>query len=158
MSEALADKVIRRIDQAAESYYRLIILVAPAGSGKTATLRNVQERTDALLLNVNLELSRRMLELTERQRTLQLPRLLSDVVKESQVDVILLDNIEMLFDISLQQDPMRLLQGLSRDKTVVVAWSGTIDSEYLAYATPDHSEYRRYPFKDILVVRSEVSA
>lgn len=158
MSEALADKVIREIGQAAELYHRLIILAAPAGSGKTAALRNIQERLEVQLLNVNLELSRRMLELTERQRTLQLPRLLSDVTKEPQADVILLDNIEVLFDISLQQDPMRLLQGLSRDKTVVVAWSGTIDGGYLIYATPDHPEYRRYPIKDFLVVKPEVAA
>ena len=62
-----------------------------------------------------------------------------------QADVILLDNIEVLFDVSLKQDPLRLLQGLSRNKTVVAAWSGSIDGEHMVYATPDHPEYRRYP-------------
>ncbi|MFH0778123.1 MAG: BREX-3 system P-loop-containing protein BrxF, partial [Candidatus Eisenbacteria bacterium] len=74
MAEPLADRVIRRIGQAAELYHRLVLLVAPAGSGKTAALRDVHQRTDAPLLNVNLELSRHMLDLTERQRALQLPR------------------------------------------------------------------------------------
>ena len=71
--ESLADRVIRKIDQAAELYYRLILLVAPAGAGKTAALQDVHEHTDAPVVNVNLELSRRMLDLTERQRILQLP-------------------------------------------------------------------------------------
>ncbi|HSW63924.1 MAG TPA: BREX-3 system P-loop-containing protein BrxF [Dissulfurispiraceae bacterium] len=126
MAEPLADRVIRRIGQAAELYHRLVMLVAPAGAGKTAALQDVHERTAVPLVNVNLELSRRMLDLSERQRALQLPRLLSEIVSASAAEVILLDNVEVLFDVSLKQDPLRLLQGLSRNKTVVAAWSGEI--------------------------------
>jgi len=158
MTEPLADTVIQRISQAAELYYRLVMLVAPAGAGKTTALQAVHEQTKAPLLNVNLELSRRMLDLTERQRALQLPRLLSEMVNVAQADVILLDNIEMLFDISLKQDPLRLLQGLSRNKTVVAAWSGSIDGKHMIYATPDHPEYKRYPLRDFLVVNPEAAA
>jgi hypothetical protein len=145
-----------KIDQVAELYHRLVLLVASAGAGKTAALRDVQQRRGVPLVNVNLELSRQMLDLTERQRALQLPRLLSDVVNASESEVILLDNIEVLFDVSLKQDPLRLLQGLSRNKTVVAAWSGSVDGQYLVYATPDHPEYRRYPLRDILVVQPEI--
>lgn len=52
-----------------------------------------------------------MLDLTERQRALQLPRLLTEIVGTSADDVILVDNIEILFDVSLMLDPLRLLQG-----------------------------------------------
>jgi hypothetical protein len=152
MAEPLADRVIRRIGQATELYHRLVVLVAPAGAGKTAALQDVHERTAAPLVNVNLELSRRMLDLTERQRALQVPRLLAEIVGASAADVVLLDNVEVLFDVSLKQDPLRLLQGLSRNKTVVVAWSGSIDGEHMVYATPDHPEYRRYPLRDLTYV------
>ena len=158
MAEPFADKVMRSIDQAAELYHRLVMLVAPAGAGKTAALRDVHQRKGTPLVNVNLELSRRMLDLTERQRALQLPRLLSEVVNTSETDVILLDNIEVLFDVSLKQDPLRLLQGLSRNKTVVAAWSGSIDDEHMVYATPDHPEYRRYSVRDVLVVQPEIAS
>ena len=158
MAEPLADRVIKRIDQAAELYHRLVMLVAPAGAGKTAALQDVHERTMAPLVNVNLELSRRMLDLTERQRALQLPRLLAEIVGISAADVVLLDNVEVLFDVSLKQDPLRLLQGLSRNKTVVAAWSGSIDGEHMVYATPDHPEYKRYPLRDFLVVNPEAVA
>ena len=158
MAEPLADRVIKRIGQVAELYHRLVMLVAPAGAGKTAALQDVHERTAAPLVNVNLELSRRMLDLTERQRALQLPRLLAEIVGASAADVVLLDNVEVLFDVSLKQDPLRLLQGLSRNKTVVAAWSGSIDGEHMVYATPDHPEYKRYPLRDFLVVTSEAVA
>jgi len=157
--EPLADKLIQKLEQAKELYYRLVLLVAPAGSGKTATLRNVHERTLFPLINVNLELSRRMLDLTERQRILQLPRILSELMTEKESDVVLLDNIEILFDVRLKQDPLRLLQGISRNVTVVAALSACISTQSsslrLIYATPDHSEYKNYPVRDFLVVNNE---
>ena len=156
MAEPLADIVIHKIEQAAELYHRLVLLVAPAGSGKTAVLLDVHKRTSAPYINVNLELSRRMLDLTERQRALQIPRLLLDIVGEA--PVVLLDNIEILFDISLMLDTLRLLQGLSRNRTVVAAWSGSIIGENLVYAAPDHPEYKRYPVQDLLVVSPEAIA
>ena len=158
MPEPLTDRVIRSIGQAAELYHRLVLLVAPAGTGKTAVLQDVHERTGASLINVNLELSRRMLELTERQRALQLPGLLSEIVNAAQADRILLDNIELLFDVLLKQDALRLLQGLSRNKTVVAAWSGSVDGEHIIYATPGHTEYKRYRVQDFVVINPKAAA
>ena len=157
MAEPLADHIIRKVKQAAELYHRLMLVIAPAGAGKTTALLDIQDRTGAPLVNVNLELSRRMLDLTERQRALQLPRLLRDLVSKSEGEMILLDNIEILFDVGLKQDPLRLLQGLSRNKTVVAAWNGTIVEDSLTYAAPAHPEYRRYPMRDFLVASPEVT-
>jgi predicted ATPase len=148
----LADRILQEIEQAAALYHRLVLVVAATGSGKTSALSEVHQQTAAPLINVNLELSRLMLELTERQRSLQVPRLLSDIVTASKAEVVLLDNIEMLFDIGLKQDPLRLLQGLSRNMTVVASWNGTVDGKNLIYAKADHPEYRRYPIADFLVV------
>lgn len=158
MAEPLADQVMRKIDQAAELYHRLIVVVAPAGAGKTTALQEVQERTGAPLINVNLGLSRRMLDLTERQRVLLLPRLLGEIVNEAEGDRILFDNTEMLFNVSLRQDPLRLLQGLSRNKTVVASWNGSVKSGHITYAVPDHPEYRRYPIRDLLIAGPEAMA
>jgi hypothetical protein len=158
MPESLADKLMQSISQAPELYHRLVLLVAPAGGGKTTALRDVAERTGAPLVNLNLELSRRMLDLTERQRALQLPGLLKEIVSANRQDVVLLDNIEVLFDVTLKQDPLRLLQGLSRNTTVVAAWGGSIQGQTVIYATPGHPEYRRYPLRDFLVVSPEIQA
>lgn len=158
MAEPLADRLIRKIEEAADLYHRLVILAGPAGSGKTAALRIVNERIAAPLINVNLELSRRLLDLTARQRSLQLPPLVANIVAASDADVTLLDNIEILFDINLKQDPLRLLQGISRNRTVVAAWNGTIEGNHLVYAKPGHTEHRRYPLRDCLVVTPEATS
>jgi len=155
MSEPLADQIVRKIKQATELYYRLLLVVAPADAGKTTALQKVRDRTAAPLVNINLELARRMLDLTERQRALELPRLLREIVRSNDDEMILLDNIEIIFDIGLKQDPLRLLQGLSRDKTVVATWMGSVVEDCLTYAVPAHPEYRRYPIRDILVASPE---
>jgi ribose 1,5-bisphosphokinase PhnN len=56
------------IRQAASQYFRLVLLVAPSGSGKTALLQAVAQENSLPLLNINLELSKRLLELTRSQQ------------------------------------------------------------------------------------------
>ena len=155
MPNSLSDQIISLIQQVPELYHRLVLVVAPSGSGKTSALKEVQQSLGAPLINVNLEISRRMLELTTRQRALQASRLLEDILRENRSDVVLLDNIEILFEKSLKQDPLRLLQGLSRNRTIVATWNGKIGDNYLIYAAPDHPEYRRYPCRDLQVVTPE---
>jgi len=152
MTNLLVEKVMTKIGQAASSYYRLVLLVAPSGMGKTDVLQAVQEHASIPFVNVNLELSKLMLELTERQRAVQLPSLFASLLDEFANDVLLLDNIEILFDPSLKQDPLRLLKGLSRNRTIVSSWNGFIEDEHLIYAEPNHVEYRRYPLEDFLIV------
>jgi hypothetical protein len=155
MGEPLADKIMRKVKQLDEPYHRLMLVVAPSGGGKTTALQDVQDRTGAPLVNVNLELSRLMLDLTQRQRALQLPRLLREIVDKDADKMTLLDNTELLFDVGLKQDPLRLLQGLSRNKTVVASWRGAIYNNFLTYAEPGHPEYKQYPVHDFLVASPE---
>ena len=157
MASRMSDNLLFKIDEVAELYYRLLLLVAPSGSGKTRALQQLASETGAPLLNLNLEVSKRLLELTERQRALKLPEILQEAVGVDD-PLVLLDNIEILFDLTLQQDPLRILQRLSRNRTVVAAWNGTIDGGYLRYATPEHPEYRRYAASDLAIVCPEAVA
>jgi hypothetical protein len=147
---------------ARELYHRMILVVSPPGGGRTKALRSVQEKTDSRFLNVSLELSRSLLDLTERQRKLQASRVLgqlvSDAAAASEENVepgsgtVLLDNIELLFDASLALDPLRLLEEISRNWTLVVAWPGQVEGGWLLYARPGHPEYKRYPVGDLMIV------
>lgn len=153
MATSSADQVMASMEHAAGLYHRLVLLVAPSGSGKTAVLQEVAKRTNSARINLNLELSKRLLELTLRQRVLRVRELIEEILDETSGDAVLLDNIELLFDRSLQQDPLRLLQSISRNRTVVATWNGTIEGGQLTYASPDHHEYRRYSADQALIVR-----
>lgn len=142
-------------------YYRLVLIVAASGAGKTRVLQKVADQTGYARVNVNLELSRRLLDFTERQRALSVDRLMGEIVDGTSGDTVLLDNIEILFDTALRQNPLLCLQRLSRNRTVVAAWNGTVTTDgsgpaALTYATPDHPEHRRYPAADLLIVSPDV--
>ena len=149
------EEVVASMKQAAGLYHRLVLLVASSGSGKTAVLQEVVKRTNSPRINLNLELSKRLLELPSRQRVLRVRDLIDGIIDEVGGESVLLDNIELLFDRTLKQDPLRLLQSISRNRTLVAAWNGTLEGGQLIYATPDHHDYRRYPTHEALIVRLE---
>ena len=154
LSEAIAEKIVH-----AESlYHRLVLVVGANRSANASALGEVAECIDAQLINVGLELSRQLLDLTERQRRIRVPSLLGGVVFKAESNVVLLNNIELLFDTALSQNPLGLLQRLSRRRTVVAVWPGTVDGSHLRYAVPDHPEYRRYPVDGLLAVGAEEMA
>jgi hypothetical protein len=158
MPPLLSDRIVESMEAIKVCYHRLVLVVGPSRSGKTIAVQQVQKDTNAPIVNINLELSKRLLDLTERQRALQIPRILEDIVSESKSSEVLLDNNEMLFDIQLQQDPLRLLQQVSRNRTIVATWNGHTTTESLFYATPDHPEFRNYPLRDIRIVPVEDSS
>ena len=123
MAEPIHDKIKRSLQAAEGLYHRLVLLVGKAGSGKTCVLQDVAENFGTSVINVNLEISSELLELTGRQRSLKLPEILDRIVDKAKTPVVL-DNLEILFDEGLQQDPLRLLQSISRNRSVVASWNG----------------------------------
>lgn len=126
MAALISEEIIDKINQAHELYHRLVLVVGRSGSGKTSLLQEVSKQTGFRYINLNLELSRGLLELTERQRILRLPLLVDEIIGKTGDHVVLIDNIEILFEVSLKQDPLRLLQQISRNRTVVATWNGTM--------------------------------
>ena len=151
-TQSAVDQLRQRLVGIGDIYNRLVLLVGPPGSGRTAVLRTLADAETVPVLNVGTEISRRLLDLTERQRVLQLPKLLEEAVAALPDNLTILDNTEVLFNPLLRQDPLRLLQGLSRDRTIVASWLGNVDGWHLTYAAPEHPEFRRYPSADLLVV------
>jgi Cdc6-like AAA superfamily ATPase len=131
-------------------YHRLVLLVGPSASGKTAILQELAEELRCDSININLQISQKMLELTTRQRALRIAALLEDIVPCTE-PIVILDNTEILFDKDLKQDPLRLLQALSRHRVIIASWNGTVSNNRLVYAEPGHPEYQRYDIDDILI-------
>ena len=133
-------------------YYRLVLVVGPAGSGKTPLLKELCRQHNITYVNLNLALSERLLDLTSKERPLRVGRLLADLLDERPDEIIALDNIELLFDPDLHLDPLALLQGISRNTTLIVAWGGAATENTLTYAVPGHPEYRRYERPDAILI------
>lgn len=103
-------------------------------------------------MNVNLELSKKMLELTRTQRSRQVERLLKEIIASQSGDVVMLDNLEILFDADLEVEPLRLLQVLSRNRTIVASWNGSYVDGTLTYAEPGHPEFIQFKQTEAIVL------
>jgi len=136
------------------AYYKLVLLVGPARAGKTRTLLELAQSHTWPRINVNLRLSEELLELTHRQRAVRIAAILDDAIRNEASNIVLLDNIELLFAVELAQDPLKLLQSLSRNRTIVAAWPGNFDGAALTYAEPGHPEARRYSMPQAVIVRA----
>jgi hypothetical protein len=78
--------------------------------------------------------------------------LTKEIIGNVTSDTVLVDNIELLFNPELKVDPIRLLLNSSRNKTVVVAFSGKQVGNSIIYAEPHHPEYRKFEIKDYEVI------
>jgi Cdc6-like AAA superfamily ATPase len=143
----IQEQIKKSIRDVNNLYQKLILLVGKSDSGKTKILQEISEDLTAPMINVNLEMSYRLIDLPVDKRAATLAKLFSQVIKDSESDIILLDNIEILFDKSLQQNPLALLQNNSKNKAMIAAWNGKIERGRLIYAMPDHHEYQSYPIE-----------
>ncbi|MFA0822719.1 MAG: BREX-3 system P-loop-containing protein BrxF [Methanomethylovorans sp.] len=154
MIHTTQDKLRQSLKETDDLYYKLVLLVGEAGSGKTTLLKDVAEELGIPVINVNLKLSEQLLELTMKQRSLRLSQILDDIVDDEH-SIKILDNIEILFDKGLKQDPLRILQKLSRKYIFIASWTGHSEDGKLIYAEPGHPEYKNYDSEDILIVNMD---
>lgn len=97
MAEPIQNIFKRAIAASEWTYHRLILLVGESGSRKTKTLNDLGKELGVEIINLNLLLSGQLLEMTPKQRSLQLPKILENTIRE-EGETVILDNIELLFD------------------------------------------------------------
>lgn len=147
----------RLVDDLAALHSKLVLLTGPPGSGKTALLLAFRDRTGASTLNLGAELGRRLAAVPHRERQLQAGRLLREIAKPHCCgDLLLIDNIELLFDASLALNPLDLLKRQAQARRVVAVWPAALrhsgNGPRLTYAEMGHPEYRDYGLDGLVVL------
>ena len=154
--EKIEEKIISVINQFNDVPIRskLILVVAPHNYGKTKLLKNLSKKTSIPRINLNLELSKKLIEIPIKRRSSKVYSLVYDIIKESigRQKSIILDNIELLFAVELETDPLRLFEILSHNYNIIVSWPGRFDGKSLIYAEPSHREYRKYTQIDFPII------
>jgi hypothetical protein len=86
-----------------------------------------------------------MLEVPAAHRYARVTALLQGLASAHAADgLVLLDNIELLFDRSLKLDPLGVLKQQARVRRMVATWPGELSGNRLRYATIGHPEYQEY--------------
>jgi hypothetical protein len=66
-------------------------------------------------------------------------------------ELVLLDNIELLFDCSLRLNPLELLKRQGHVRRVVAVWPGELSRGRLIYGTMGHPEYQDYGTEGVVL-------
>lgn len=154
ISNTKIENIKTEIDQAIKSgsfqSSNLILLVLNPAEIDEVIVKHV----DIQFKNLSKLLSEKLVVLSLKDREQCLHSLVSDLVKEVE-DICYFSRINLLFEESLQADPLKLLQYAAKKKPIIVIWPGSLDSMSLSYAKPglpDYKSYKLNEFQDVQVI------
>ena len=78
MGASLSSQIHHVLRKTHDNYYKLILAVGSASTGKTVALNEIASQHQWPRVNVNLRLSEKLLELTHRQRAVRVAGILAD--------------------------------------------------------------------------------
>ena len=145
-------KLERLIGDIGDLNSKLILLVGPSRSGKTQLLRQLSAKLNIEPLNVGLELGRRLAATPTNKRGFSAGELLREITNNHKTgDLLLLDNLEVLFEPSLQVNPLDMIKRPAHAQPVVAVWPGELRGDRLTYADMSHPEHRDYSREGVVV-------
>lgn len=139
------------VDEINALHSKLLLLLGQVGVGKTSVLATLAARRGATVLNVGSKLGCRLASLPVKQRPLATPKILRELADAHVTNnLLLLDKLELLFDRTLQLDPLDLLKQLARSQRVVTVWPGELRNRRLIYAEMGHPEHQDYGLEGLV--------
>lgn len=151
--DAKLDKLTSMVSAVGDLNSPLILLVAPGRSGKTRLLRELAGLLHREPLNLGQLLGRLLAATPRHQRGFVAGERLRELAdRELGADPLLLDNLEMLFEPSLQLNPLDLIKRLAHKQPVVAVWPGELRGDRLVYADMSHPEHRDYSRDGVVVL------
>jgi hypothetical protein len=106
-------------------------------------------------LSVGRELSAALLSETPGRRSREARRWMKARLGEMSPGPVLCTDVDLLFEPTLELDPLALLRDVGRMTRLVVAWPGSYRHDVLAYAVPGHSYYRTWRRPGVPIVPLE---
>lgn len=149
----LVERLERLVGDIGDLNSKLILLVGPSHGGKTQLLRQLGTKLNIEPLNVGLELGRRLAAMPSSKRGFSTGELLREIADRQRTEApLLLDNLELLFEPSLQINPLDLVRRLAHSKRVVAVWPGELRGDRLVYADMSHPEHRDHSRDGVVVL------
>ena len=147
----MIEKLERLVDEIAAVHSKLILLIGAPHSGKTAILATLGKNRNVTPLNLGSALGKKLAAIPHKQRHLEASTLLRELTdKYANDDLLLIDNIELLFDRTLQLDPLDLLRRHAHARRVIAVWPGELLNGRLTYADIGHPEHQDYSLDGVV--------
>jgi hypothetical protein len=141
----MIERLEKLVDDITSLNSKLVLLIGPPRSGKTALLAQLSQRRNVPVLNVGAALGRQLLTVPSTRRHLQAADLMKDLTDETaRQGLLLLDNIELLFDRTLLLNPLDFLKRHAQVRRIICVWPGEVRDGRLSYGRAGHPEYQDY--------------
>ena len=141
----MIEKLDRLVDEIGTLHSKLILLIGAPRTGKSLLLNALATKRQIKPLNVGVQLGNRLTNIPCKQRQLQTNAIFRELADQyAHGDLLLIDNIELLFDRTLKLNPLDLLKRQAHARRVVAVWPGEIGNGRLTYAEIGHPEYQDY--------------
>jgi hypothetical protein len=153
----MRQKLIEAIYRVAEDRHGLVILMGDFGSGKTSLLKDVAAEINAAYLNLNLQLTDKLLAIPRSQHAdgVTTPQLIDIISGEASSDKrpLLVDNLEILFSPELGKiNPIDTFKRISRQRVVVIALPARRQGSMAVYSTVGKEDYMSMPLEDFVTI------
>lgn len=145
--ETVGDEVAHLL--ASQLYYPCVLLTQADVGWLDAAGRTLAERFGWPVLSVGDQLSAALLDVASRRRPRVAGQALAEAVGRLAPGPIVCSHIDLLFEPTLELDPLRLLREASRLAPMVVLWPGQYQARVLSYAVPEHAHYRMWRQTDL---------
>lgn len=154
MVRQMIDDLERVVGDIGSLNSKLVLLAGRPRSGKSALLGKLSERMQVQVLNVGVTLGRDLLSLSKARRNLKVSELFKDRADSTSANgILLVDNIELLFDRTLLVSTLDLLKSQSRVRRVVAVWPGEFRDDRLSYAVSGHPEYQDHSTEGVVIFK-----
>ena len=151
----IIQRIVETVREGQKTAERLVLLVGRPGSWKSKLLRELSTIRGWQYVNCRAFLTEELLEMVPKVRAQEASGIIAKALDALKADVIVLDDMQVLFAPVLQVDPLQLLKHLGRKFTVVAAWPGEFDGVSLKVAAAGQVEPRVYDAKDLTIIQIE---
>lgn len=97
-------------------------------------------------------LSSELIKIDQNRRNIEVGKVIEHIFSKINASEIIVANIDILFNPSYRLDIIKLFIQLSRNKTVIVQWSGKLDSNNLIYSEPKYEDYKKYEINNYNII------
>lgn len=134
----LSSQILDKFSETEGAYNQFIVIL----TDESKDFQLLTKQLNADLIEINCKVSKQLLNVPNRLRALKVQQVVTNIIKQSHSNTVLIDKFELLFEPSLKTKPIDLFRELSKHKKIILLWRYTKKEGKLIYAVPDHPEYQ----------------
>ncbi len=134
-------EILDDLARARREHFRLVWIAGGKSGERSALLRALAEANAVNYVDLGKKMSSLLIDIPAPLRTASVEDCFADCLGMPLDEIVAIDHLEILFEPTLKINPIALIQGASRSRTILASWPGIINGSHLSFGSSDHPEY-----------------